>query len=147
VFGGPPALPSQPARPGSRVVGRERREGRGYSRGGEAVAHAAHVDLLERYPEDARVTFDADFGIDAVVALAPVDGQYQPAGPPAPLHDVSYLVIHGRRDGDVASFFGLRQYARTTFSGDRPTVKAAVYLEDADHGQFNTVWGRRDFVG
>jgi dienelactone hydrolase len=119
----------------------------GHSRGGEAVAHAASFDRLERYPADATVAFDAGFGIDAVIAIAPVDGQYQPAGRRTPLHDVSYLVLHGGRDGDVSSFEGLRQYARTTFSGRTFAAKAAIYLEDANHGQFNTVWGRRDMPG
>lgn len=119
----------------------------GHSRGGEAAAHAAHLDGLTRYPEDARVTLDAGFGIDGVVAIAPTDGSYRPAGRYTPLHDVSYLVLQGGRDGDVSSFIGLRQYARTSFSGEHPALKSAVYLEDANHGQFNTAWGRRDLWG
>lgn len=119
----------------------------GHSRGGEAVAHAALFDQLDRYPGDATVSFDAGFGIDAVVAIAPVDGQYEPADRRTTLDDVSYLTLHGGRDGDVSSFVGLRQYERTTFSGETFAAKAAIYLEDANHGQFNTVWGRHDLPG
>lgn len=119
----------------------------GHSRGGEAVAHAALFDRLDRYPEDATVTFDAGFGIDAVVAIAPVDGQYAPADRRTTLEDVSYLTLHGGRDGDVSSFVGLRQYERTGFTGETFAAKAAIYLEDANHGQFNTVWGRFDLPG
>jgi hypothetical protein len=119
----------------------------GHSRGGEAVAHAALFNQLGRYPEDARVPLDSGYGIDAVIAIAPIDGQYQPAGRRTTLDDVSYLTLHGGRDGDVSSFVGLRQYERTSFSGRTFAAKAAIYLEDANHGQFNTVWGRRDLPG
>ena len=117
----------------------------GHSRGGEAVATAAAFDRLERYPEDASVALDAGFGIDAVVALAPVDGQYEPGGRPRELDGVSYLVLHGGRDGDVLWFSGLAQYHRA-----RPGeggVKAAVHLRDANHAGWNTVWGEEDFAG
>jgi hypothetical protein len=119
----------------------------GHSRGGEAVADAAHFDQLVLYPDDGRVVFEAGFGIDTVIAIAPNDNQYLPAGRPTQLRDVSYLTIHGGRDSDNLSFVGLRQYARTTFTGTRFAVKAAVFLEDANHGQFNTMWGRRDVAG
>ncbi|MFO8076820.1 MAG: hypothetical protein R6T85_11965 [Egibacteraceae bacterium] len=117
----------------------------GHSRGGEAAATAAAFDRLERYPEDASVALDAGFGIDAVVALAPVDGQYEPGGRPRELDGVSYLVLHGGRDGDVVWFSGLAQYHRTRpGEGD---VKAAVHLRDANHAGWNTVWGEEDFAG
>jgi predicted dienelactone hydrolase len=119
----------------------------GHSRGGEAAAVAAAFDRMRRYPEDATLALDTGFDIDAVVALSPVDGQYEPAGRPTTLEDVSYLTVHGGRDGDVSSFVGLRQYHRVAFTGERFAAKAAVWLEDANHGQFNTVWGRRDVRG
>ena len=52
----------------------------GHSRGGEAVAHAAAFNRLDRYPDDANFEFDFGFGIRSVVAIAPVDGQYLPTG-------------------------------------------------------------------
>lgn len=116
----------------------------GHSRGGEAAAVAAAFNRLSHYPDDATLGFAFGFGIRAVVAIAPVDGQYQPTQRPTPLTNVSYLVIHGSHDGDVSSFSGLRQYQRVEFTGDGPWFKSAVWMYRANHGQWNTVWGNRD---
>ncbi len=116
----------------------------GHSRGGEAVAHAASFNRLSAYPDDANVKFDFHFHIRSVVAIAPVDGQYDPAGEPEPVRDVNYLVFHGSHDGDVSSFMGLRQYHRVRFTDGRPHFKAAVYVYRANHGQWNTIWGPHD---
>ncbi|HUH12661.1 MAG TPA: hypothetical protein VMK65_06105 [Longimicrobiales bacterium] len=122
----------------------------GHSRGGEAVAHAAAFNRLTRYPDDGTLPFDFGFGIRAVVAIAPVDGQYRPADRLMPVEDVSYLTFHGSHDGDVTSFAGLRQYQRVTFTDSAarapgvPPFKAAVYVYRANHGQWNTVWGAHD---
>ena len=116
----------------------------GHSRGGEAVAEAAHFNRLAHYPDDARLRFDYGFGIRAVIAIAPIDDQYDPRARPTPMQDVSYLAIHGSHDGDVQSFAGSRQYARARFIDCATCFKAGVYLLGANHGQFNTAWGRDD---
>jgi dienelactone hydrolase len=116
----------------------------GHSRGGEAVAVAGAFNRLNYYPDDATVTFDFNFGIRALVAIAPIDGQYQPAQRPTPLENVNYLVIHGSHDGDVSSFSGLRQYQRVKFTDGGTWFKAAVWMYRANHGQWNTVWGNQD---
>lgn len=117
----------------------------GHSRGGEAVAIAAAFNRLSRYPDQATITFDYQFGIRAVAAIAPVDGQYNPAGQPTRLKDVSYLAIHGLNDSDVTSFQGSDQYQRVKFSSvDGHLFKAGVYVAGANHGQFNTSWGAFD---
>ncbi len=116
----------------------------GHSRGGEAVGHAAAFNRLRHYPDDANVTFDFDFGIRSIIAIAPVDGQYLPTGRYVPVENVNYLVFHGSHDGDVTSFHGLRQYHRVRFTDDQPRFKAAVYVYRANHGQWNTVWGSHD---
>ena len=82
-----------------------------------------------------------------MVAIAPVDRQYQPADEGTPIRDVSYLTLHGSYDGDVTTFDGSRQWSRVSFSGDPFRVKAAVYIDRANHGQFNTSWGRDDAGG
>lgn len=117
----------------------------GHSRGGEAVAVAAAFDPLPYYPDDATLEFDYGFGIDAVVAIAPVYGQYRPAGLLTPLGDVNYLTLHGANDGDVSSFAGARQFERVEFSGEPYRVKSTVYVHGANHGQFNSVWGDTDW--
>jgi dienelactone hydrolase len=117
----------------------------GHSRGGEAVAIAASFNRLPKYPDDADVPLGFGFGIRAVVAIAPIDGQYKPAGKPTPVSDVSYLVLQGAHDGDVSSFSGERQYQRVKLKAAEPyAFKAALYIYRANHGQFNTVWGDGD---
>jgi len=116
----------------------------GHSRGGEAVGHAAAFNRLAHYPDDAALTFDFGFRIRSLVAIAPVDGQYEPADRPVPLEDVNYLVFHGSHDGDVTSFAGLRQYQRVRFSGAVPAFKSAVFVYRGNHGQWNSGWGALD---
>ena len=114
----------------------------GLSRGGESVAHAAAFNRLERYPDDANVRLDYNFAIRTVIAIAPCDGQYKPAGHPTALENVNYLVIHGGHDADVAAFMGLRQFNRVYFTDDHFWFKSAVYVYRANHNRFNTAWGR-----
>lgn len=116
----------------------------GHSRGGEAAAIAGFFNKLPFYPDNAKQAFDFDFNIKAVVAIAPVDGQYKPGNIGTPLENVNYLVIHGANDGDVQSFAGLRQYERIKFNDSSDYFKSAVYVYGANHGQFNTTWGNRD---
>ena len=116
----------------------------GHSRGGEAVGHAAAFNRLTRYPDDAELEFDFGFDIKAVIAIAPVDGQYLPADQRVPVENVNYLVFHGSHDGDVTSFHGLRQFNRVSFTDGGDWFKSAVYVYRANHGQWNTVWGAHD---
>ncbi|MEP7383946.1 MAG: hypothetical protein ABI910_19855 [Gemmatimonadota bacterium] len=116
----------------------------GHSRGGEAVAVAGAFNRLSRYPDDASLKFDFNFQIKSLVAIAPVDGQYQPANKPTPITNYNYFLIHGSHDGDVSSFAGLAQYERLKFTGDASWFKSAIYVYRANHGQWNTVWGSLD---
>jgi hypothetical protein len=116
----------------------------GHSRGGEAVGIAAAFNRLSHYPDDANVKFNFNFNIKSVFAIAPVDGQYRPAGVPNPLENVNYMVIHGSHDGDVSSFNGLRAFQRIKFTDGKPWFKAAWYVYRANHGQWNSVWGNKD---
>ena len=116
----------------------------GHSRGGEAVAIAAAFNTLSHYPDDATVSFDYGYGIEAVVAIAPVDRQYQPASEPIPLQDVNYLVLQGSHDMDVRSFDGYNAYERVAFRGEAFRFKSSLYIWGANHGQFNSVWGDSD---
>lgn len=116
----------------------------GHSRGGEAIAHAAAFSRLKHYPDDATMEFDFNFDIQALVAIAPSDSQYQPAGKPTELKDISYLLLQGSHDADVSYILGARQFQRISFSGPGPWFKSLVYIERANHSQFNTEWGRID---
>jgi len=117
----------------------------GHSRGGEAAAIAASFNRLERYPEDGKVELGGGFSIRAVIAIAPSDGQYTPAGQRVPLQDLSYLVIQGGHDADVSTFAGSRQWRRLRLSAGNGHFKASVWSYRSNHGQFNTVWGDADF--
>jgi dienelactone hydrolase len=117
----------------------------GHSRGGEAAAIAAAFNKLSHYPEDANLKFDFNFSIRSVIAIAPSDEFYRPAGRPVPLENVDYFVMHGGHDGDVSTFMGTRQYQRAKFSGQDYHFKCELYIYQANHGQFNTGWGSNDW--
>ncbi len=116
----------------------------GHSRGGEAIAHAAAFNRLKYFPEDAKVKFDFNFAIKTLIAIAPLDGQYQAVSEPTPLENVNYLVLQGSHDSDVSFFAGYRPFRRVKFTDGQYRMKAAIYVYRANHGQFNTVWGSYD---
>jgi hypothetical protein len=116
----------------------------GHSRGGEAVVIAAAFNNLPRNPDDANLAFDFHFDIKSLVALAPIDGQFNPAGRSAPLTNVDYLVLQGAHDGDVSAFSGERAYNRLKFTDGKPHFKSALFIYRANHSRFNTAWGLND---
>lgn len=116
----------------------------GHSRGGEAVGHAAMLNALDYYPDDATIKLGYHFNIRGVVAIAPVDGQYKPGGSGTKFENVDYLTIHGAQDQDVTSFAGSMQYERIKFTDSTYHFKSTVYIAGANHGQFNTSWGDND---
>ena len=135
-----------PASPFYRLVDMENIALAGHSRGGEAVALAASFNELERYPNAAWIKWDFNFEIKSVIAIAPVDQQHKPAGHPVELEDVNYFVLHGAHDADVSKYYGLRQFQRVTFTDpESEFIKAGLYIYQANHGQFNSVWGNRDY--
>ncbi|MEB2773967.1 hypothetical protein SYJ56_01525 [Algoriphagus sp. D3-2-R+10] len=116
----------------------------GHSRGGEAVAHAAMLNELDYYPDDASVRLGYHFNIQSLVAIAPVDGQYEPGDSRTRLQDINYFVIHGAQDADVSSYMGSMQYERIKFQDSSYHFKSGLYVYGANHGQFNTSWGNND---
>lgn len=116
----------------------------GHSRGGEAVAHAAMLNQLDYYPDDATIPLGYHFNIQSIIAIAPVDGQYKPGGSLTKIENLSYLGIHGAQDQDVESFDGLKQFERISFTDSSYRFKAGIYISGANHGQFNTSWGDND---
>lgn len=114
----------------------------GHSRGGQAASLAAEFD--EFYDEDnhEEISLDMDFKIKAVAAIAPIDRTVDEKF--VRMSNIDYFTIQGSQDSDVNTFYGNRQYQRTTFRGDDYGFKASLYVEGANHGQFNTVWGDKD---
>jgi hypothetical protein len=87
---------------------------------------------------------DFGFGIRGVVALAPCDNRYKPAGRPLRLKNADYLLLASGHDGDMNYLDGLGQYYRATFAENPDGFKALAYLYRGNHGNFNTVWGNAD---
>ncbi|WP_157608497.1 alpha/beta hydrolase [Roseivirga seohaensis] len=116
----------------------------GHSRGGEAVSIAAAYNKLSHFPDNALVEFDFNFRIQGIVAIAPTDARYFRR---LDLENINFLSIQGAYDADEASFFGLRQYQRISYTDSIHRIKAGLYANQANHGQFNSIWGRHDFGG
>jgi hypothetical protein len=97
----------------------------GHSRGGEGVVWNRIVD--EERPDP--------FGIDAVLALAPVDFTR------ATINEVPFTVMLPYCDGDVYDLQGVHFFddSRYLVPGD-PTPKSTVTVFGANHNFFNTVW-------
>jgi len=116
----------------------------GHSRGGEAVAHAALLNTLPYYSDDATIPLGYNYNIKSIIAIAPVDGQYAPGNTRTKLENIDYFTIHGSQDGDVSSFAGSRQFDRITYTDSTYHFKSGLYVHGANHGQFNTSWGNND---
>lgn len=116
----------------------------GHSRGGQAAALAASFGEFFSDAEEIPLPEEALYTIRSVVAIAPIDRaidkQY------VRLRDVNYMVLQGAMDGDVNVFYGHRQYSRIRWSEGSSFFKTALYIEGANHGQFNTTWGDSDIA-
>jgi len=120
----------------------------GHSRGGEMVATAYLFNDLDTYPEDGNIKLDYHFNIRTIVTIAPCVDQYMPVQHSVEISDVNYFIIHGANDQDVSSMMGEKQYNNITFSGNgEKYIKASLYVLGANHGQFNSLWGRYDNEG
>jgi hypothetical protein len=97
----------------------------GHSRGGEGVVWNVIVDRKRAHP----------YGIDAVLALAPVDFTR------VTVNEVTLAVVLPYCDGDVYDLQGVHFYddARYRVPGD-PTPKHTVTVFGANHNFFNSVW-------
>ncbi len=133
-----------PANPLFGRVDTERVAVAGHSRGGEAAVHAAVFNRFSAYPDDVTVPFSFGLPIRAVVSIAPIEGQYRPAGRRLTVpRDVDFLVLHGSHDGDVTEHFGLRFVQREPIEvPPRDVIRAGIWIYGANHAQFNTFWAR-----
>jgi dienelactone hydrolase len=117
----------------------------GHSRGGEAVAWAEHLNRQAMEPVTAvSPTSDFGFGIRGVVAIAPSDTYAGPGGRKPTLDQSNYLLLAGGHDADTFLLYGQQQYNRARFSENPDGFKALAYVYQANHGQFNSVWGNKD---
>ncbi len=112
----------------------------GHSRGGEAASVAASLSSAATPPRPGMTPWPTGLDIDAVVSIAPSDGQFTGA---LRLEGVDFLTLQGGWDADARAWSGIRQYARTTLGADG--FAAGMWVYRANHGQFNEVWGKGDF--
>lgn len=115
----------------------------GHSRGGESVATAYLFNSLKYYPDNGNIKFDYNYDIKSVIAIAPTVDQYMPASHAVQIENVNYLVIHGSDDADVSFVEGKKQYENVNLT-NADYFKSRVYVMGANHGQFNSLWGRYD---
>ncbi|GBF78615.1 hypothetical protein [Aphanothece sacrum] len=127
----------------------------GHSRGGEAVGHASVLNHqqspIQFYKGKSPLAIDGsngglgpyNFGIQAVVALAPTDQSYRFPKLETILSD-NYLVIQGSRDQDVKPFEGQLIYDRSHPLGSNDStpsgIKSLLWIHKANHNYFNSVW-------
>lgn len=97
----------------------------GHSRGGEGVVWNTIVDRERATP----------YGIDAVLALAPVDFTR------VTINEVPFDVMLPYCDGDVSDLQGIHFFDDSRYVvPDDPTPKSTVTVFGANHNFFNTVW-------
>lgn len=129
----------------------------GHSRGGEAVGHASYFNPLNEVvpdPGDPPVPLDGslglgpyNFGLKAIVAIAPTENQYQPVTGRVVVKD-NYIILHGSQDGDVFDFQGYQTYDRAhPIDLSNPTqeakgFKSLLWIYGANHNFFNSVWSQ-----
>lgn len=116
----------------------------GHSRGGQAAALAAVFHDFFGGSRKVPTSPELRFSIRSVVAVAPTDKLVDSRR--VPLRGVNYFALQGSMDGDVNVFYGDRQYRRTDVSGPGKLFKASLYVQGANHGQFNTEWGEADLT-
>lgn len=117
----------------------------GHSRGGEAVAWAEYLNRQPMAPISAVSTpDDFGFGIRAVVSIAPSDAYAGPGGRKPALDHANYLLLAGGHDSDTFMLYGQPQYNRARLHDNPGGFKALAYVYQANHGQFNSVWGVED---
>lgn len=114
----------------------------GHSLGADAAILAAAYNRLHLDPENSIRLYDGEFGIRGVVAIAPSD-KARLSGKPVPVEDMDLLVIQGAHDAWQSGFEATMVYERARLGDEN--FAASVYSYLANHGQFNSEWGRRDF--
>ncbi|WNF35088.1 alpha/beta hydrolase [Bacillaceae bacterium IKA-2] len=112
----------------------------GHSRGGQAAAMVA--DYQKWFDSDLSLAGMENINVQAVIGIAPTERKADGMWPE--LNNVSYLTLHGARDGDVHNYHGDRQFSRTSIEADSDKFKAGVYIAEANHSQFNQDWGKMD---
>ena len=116
----------------------------GHSRGGQAAPLATVINKQKRYYKDAYQDFNFNFSIKGIAEIAPTAFYSMHKDKPLELENIDYLLLQGGYDQDVFSMAGSRKYNNLHFTDTNFHFKSVLYIYAANHGQFNTVWGRKD---
>ena len=118
----------------------------GHSRGGEAAATAVAFNRMKYNPEDANIRFNYGYAVQAIVAIAPADGHGPTSGPATMDRGCrADPTSQGAHDADESTFGGSRQAERVRYTRPGSWFSSEIWAYRANHGQFNTGWGRADF--
>lgn len=112
----------------------------GHSRGGQAAAMAADYETF--FDDPKLLNSLKEINIEAVAAISPTDNTVD--SKQATLNNIAYLGLHGASDTDVYNFRSKNQFYRTILNDGSNKINSTAYIENANHVQFNTSWGKRD---
>lgn len=118
----------------------------GHSRGGQAVPLATVINKQKNYYGDANQHFDFNFSIKGIVEIGPTHYYSMTKDKPLEIENVDYLLLQGGYDQDMYFMGGLRKYNNLRFTDTDFHFKSLLYVYTANHGQFNTAWGRKDVM-
>jgi hypothetical protein len=116
----------------------------GHSRGAEAALLVARFTDFDALVGGTHVTVHTPFEVDAVVAFAPTDRAIVTNARRSLRRSISYLVVQGAQDSDVASFIGTAPYNELAVPSGTDALKTALYIAGANHSRFNSVWREHD---
>lgn len=118
----------------------------GHSRGGQAVPLATVINKQKNYYGDANQRFDFNFSIKGIIEIGPTAYYSPKKDKPLEIENVDYLLLQGGYDQDMYFMAGLRKYNNLRFTDSNFHFKSVLYVYTANHGQFNTAWGRKDLL-
>ena len=104
------------------------------------------LKYFPEYPSDLSFS-DYNFGIKVLFSISSTTDGYMPLGRSLHLTNVNMFAIHGMHDGDLSTFLAQSKLTNLKFtSNDSYYFKSSLYVHQANHGQFSTVWGRYDLI-
>jgi len=113
----------------------------GHSRGGEAAAGAAFLNIKLHNPKEYE--FNLKFNIKSILTMAPTDEQFPVKGGSSSLipNNVEYFMMLGSRDTGTYSYKSVQFFSKLFHSsrGFRGT-KSMLWFYGANHSNWNTVW-------
>lgn len=121
----------------------------GHSVAGESITIAYLINQLKYFPEfPSDLSFsDYNFGIKVLFSISGTTDAYMPLGRSLHLTNVNMFAIHGMHDGDLSTFLAQSKLTNLKFvSNDSYYFKSSLYVHQANHGQFSTIWGRYDLI-